>query len=42
MDKVYCKYTLAPNCKYTLAPKFEAKMYFSPKLPTWMLIVRNS
>ena len=24
--------------KYTLAPKFEAKVYFSPKLQTWGLM----
>ena len=24
--------------KYTLAPKFEANVYFSPKLQTWRLM----
>ena len=32
MAKVYWR------IKYTLAPKFEANVYFSPKLQTWRLM----
>ena len=32
MAKVYWR------IKYTLSPNLEAKVYFSPKLPTWRLM----
>ena len=36
-----CVYVVAKvywSIKYTLAPKFEANVYFSPKLQTWRLM----